>query len=473
MYSISSLIQAGESETTEFKESWRDKSALRELAALANTRGGTLLVGVTDDGKVTGWEGGDLDALASKVTDSLRLHPSTLHADKAEGKEVLVVDVPESQSPVAYRGRYYHRVGATSREIPPGELTHFLSKRAGQTWDALPADRPLEEVSAEALKQYVRRAEERLPAAGPDEPTPSLLQKLDLLTDDGAPTRAAFLLFGENPQALAFSAHVRMGRFKDEITIVDEAAVKGTLFGQLDEVMRRFRQYLEVSYEILGEAEGKEGLEAAQRREVWAYPLEALREATINALIHRDYAALGNIEIRVYDDRVVISSPGDLPEGITMDELKQPQHASIQRNPRLAQTFYYAGLVERWGTGTTRIAEACRERGLPTPEFEASADRFLVTFRQNPYTPERLREKGLNDRQVWAVQYAQEHGNVDNAALRDATGVSKRTASRDLSELEKRGMLQRIGETGKGTRYELASLDDSAGNGDNGDIKGT
>lgn len=366
------------------------------------------------------------------------------------------MSVPEAQAPVAYRGRYYHRVGATTREIPAGELTRFLTKRAGQTWDALPSDRSLDEISEEALRQFIERASARLPAAGQDEGTRSLLQKLDLLANHGGETRAALLLFGKNPQSLSFSAHVRMGRFKDDITILDEAAIKGTLFDQLDEVMRRFRQYLEVRYEIPGEAAGREGLEAAQRQEVWTYPLEALREAVVNALVHRDYAALGNIEIRVYDDRVTVGSPGGLPEGITLEELRKPRHASIQRNPRLAQTFYYTGLVERWGTGTARIAEACRERGLPEPAFEASEDRFTVTFLQDPYTEEHLKDFGLSDRQVLIMRQAKKEGSISNAEVRELTGVSDRTALRDLSALEEEGLIHRVRQTGRSARYELA-----------------
>ncbi|NBB87915.1 MAG: transcriptional regulator [Bacteroidetes bacterium] len=457
MSNAATLIPVGESETVEFKEQWVDRSALRELAAFANTSGGTLLIGVADDGSVVGWKGNDLDALANKITDSLRLHPSKLHFDTVDREPVLVVSVPEAQQPVAYRGRYYHRVGATTREIPPAELARFLTKRSGQTWDALPSGQSLEAVSREDLQHFVRRSADRLPVADPDEPIEDLLAKLDLLAQDGSPSRAALLLFGENAQALAFSAHVRMGRFKDDITIVDEKPIKGTLFDQLDGAMRQFRQYLEVRYQIPEETEGQEGIEMAERREVWTYPLAAMREAVVNALIHRDYAVLGNIEIRVFDGQLTVSSPGGLPEGITLEELKQPRHASIQRNPRLAQTFYYAGFVERWGTGTTRIAEACQKQGLPVPEFESSAERFTVTFRKDPYTEARLQEMGFNERQILAVRYAQEHGHIDNATLQELANVTKRTASRDLSDLTDRDILRKVGQTGKGTYYEPTS----------------
>ena len=195
MSDLLATIRTGESETTEFKERWADRSALRELAAFANTRGGTLLVGVADDGEVTGWSGDDLDALASKITDSLRLHPSELRAGEVEGREVLVARVPEAQAPVAYRGRYYQRVGATTREIPPSELTRFLMERAGETWDAVEAGGGPGAIDDGQIEAFARLAEERLPHVSKNEGVASVLGKLNLVKG-GRLTRAALLLFG-------------------------------------------------------------------------------------------------------------------------------------------------------------------------------------------------------------------------------------------------------------------------------------
>src|SRR5690554_3025871 len=200
-------------------------------------------------------------------------------------------------------------------------------RRTGSTWDALPAEADLKSIDPEHLRRFIIMAGSRLPQADFNENPLQFLRKLDLLKDD-APARAAMLLFGKYPQVVSFAAHVRIGRFKDDITILDETAIKGTLFEQLDGVMNRFRQYIQVRYEVPSEAGSREGLEMAQRQEIWEYPLEALREGVINALIHRDYFLLGNIEIRVYDDQIVISSPGGLPDGVQLDELKQPLHTS-------------------------------------------------------------------------------------------------------------------------------------------------
>jgi len=100
----------------------------------------------------------------------------------------------------------------------------------------------------------------------------------------------------------------------------------------------------------------KPSLEGFQRREVWEYPLEALREAVANALIHRDYTYPADIQIRIEEDHLEVWSPGELPPPLTPEALYRP-HPSVLRNPLIAQAFYFAGIIERWGTGTTRIID--------------------------------------------------------------------------------------------------------------------
>lgn len=247
-----------------------------------------------------------------------------------------------------------------------------------------------------------------------------------------------------------------MGRFKDAITILDDKLMKGNLFQQVDQVMQLFQQYLQVRYEIPSETAGQSGLQAIQRREIWDYPLEALREALVNALVHRDYFETSmDIQIRVYDDRVEITNPGSLPEQMTVEELKREGHRSIPRNPLLAQVLYYAELVERWGTGTTRMIELCRQQGLPAPEFYADPFIFRVAFTKVFYNEERLQRLGLNERQIRAVLWIQGKGDISNTEYQELCDVSKRTATRDLSDLVSRGVLKQVGRIGKQVTYLL------------------
>ena len=178
---------------------------------------------------------------------------------------------------------------------------------------------------------------------------------------------------------------------------------------------------------------------------------------TIHALIHRDYFdPHGEISIRVYDHRVYVRNPGELPPGITVADLKKTPHDSRLRNPLLAQAFYFAGWIERWGSGTTRIVGLCQQQGLPEPEFRSQSGRFEVQFFEDPYTEERLSSMGLNERQVQAVLRAKQGGEISIATLKGLIpGVSDKTIYRDLQNLVELGVLKRSGEK-KGSRYVLA-----------------
>ncbi len=144
------------------------------------------------------------------------------------------------------------------------------------------------------------------------------------------------------------------------------------------------------------------------RDQVWDYPLEALREALINAVCHRDYIILSNIEIRIYDDKLVVWSPGGLPFGITLEELYKP-HSSTLRNKGLAEVFYDTELIEQWGSGIEKMRKYCLDAGLLEPTFEEYQG-FQVVFRKDIYDEEYLHDLNLNERQIKAVMYVKGPG---------------------------------------------------------------
>ncbi len=455
MIDIQELLQTGESETVEFKQSWTN-DCLKTLAAFANTNGGTLLVDVNDAGQIIGWDGGDKQqqAIATRIGNKLPIQPS-LAVEEAGELPVLVIRVDEAQGmAVPYESRYYRRVGCTTQEVPPEQLGQFLLERTGQSWDALACDAAFDEINEQAVHSFCRRAANRLPNVSDDEPFASVLQKLGLV-NQGRLTNAAILLFGAHPQRRFISANVHMGRFKDSITILDDRMFEGTLFDQVDAVMLQFRQYLQVRYDIGGEVSSDPDTPVVHRREVWDYPLDALLEAVVNALIHRTYfGSTESVTIRVFDDRVLIRNPGGLPSGITVEQLKQEPHPTIPRNPLLANVLYYAELVEKWGSGTTRIVGLCRDQGVPEPEYEATDYAFAVSFKQETLA-ERLRRHSIKEGQLRALVFLEEHGRITNSEYQQIAGVKERQASKDLTDLERRGMMVRVGTTGRGTYYIL------------------
>jgi ATP-dependent DNA helicase RecG len=447
-----SRMNLGESETVEFKREWTDR-ALEDLAAFANTRGGTLYVGVEDDGRVVGANVGDaaVQRLANLITSRLGITPS-IRVETVEEKPVLVIQVGMTAGIVPCNGRYLRRVGSTNRDFAPDELARHFLNRSGQSWDSLLTPYGMERVQREALATFARLAQKRLPHIDPNQPQ-LLLENLGLLKEERL-TNAGLLLFAIRPQEHFIQAQLRIGVFRRPTEIVDTHEFHGTLWEQLDGAMERFRRILQVRFEIKVTELTLEGL---ARTDVWEYPLEALREAVINALIHRDYTETTDIQIRIYDDELSIWNPGGLPPQLTVEQLREPQHLSVLRNPFLAQAFYYAGYIERWGTGTARILALCREQGLPDPEFVADATQFRVRFLKDPYTPERLRHMGLNERQIKAVFYVKEYGSISNREYQQLTGISKRTASDELSDLVEKGVLSKVGgQRGRGTLYRAA-----------------
>jgi len=183
------------------------------------------------------------------------------------------------------------------------------------------------------------------------------------------------------------------------------------------------------------------------------YPEDALREAIINAVIHRDYLGTSSIQIRVYDDRLVIMNEGKLPPEVPVEKLKE-EHVSKPRNPLLARVFYLAGLIEAWGRGTIKIVESCKQNGLPEPDFIEEHGVMKVIFYKDIYNEGYLRKMGLNERQIRAVMYVKERGKITNREYREINKVSNKTAYLELIDLVKKDVLFSK-KSGKATVYML------------------
>ena len=185
------------------------------------------------------------------------------------------------------------------------------------------------------------------------------------------------------------------------------------------------------------------------------YPTAALREALVNALCHRDYSMGGSsIGVGIYDDRLEVTSAGPLPFGLTPERLFKP-HPSQPWNPLIADVFYRRGIIEKWGSGTIKMAELMTQAGLPALEIENSVNQVIVRFRQSRYVPPRRVEVDLTVRQQAILALL--HSAEDGLALREihrslGNDVSDRTTIRDLNALRDYGMITRIGR-GRAARW--------------------
>lgn len=190
-----------------------------------------------------------------------------------------------------------------------------------------------------------------------------------------------------------------------------------------------------------------------QRIEKGEYPVAAVREMLLNALVYRDYMG-SSVQIRMYDNKFSIWNKGMLPEGLSLEALKR-QHPSRPRNPLIADVCFKGGYIDSWGRGTIKIINACREAELPEPLIAEQDGGVLVVLFKNRYTEDQLKKSGLNDRQIKAVLYAIENGTITNSKYQEVCDVSKSTATRDIKELEEKGILINEGTKGSSAVYKL------------------
>ncbi|TYB90007.1 MAG: transcriptional regulator [Kosmotoga sp.] len=432
-----------EKQNIEFKKSWR-KEYLKTIAAFANTEGGSLYIGIDDKGDALNIKNKEklLEDLPNIIRNHLQITPS-IETENIGGKEVIKISVNKLPFPIYFNGKIFRRAGSTTQEIKNEELTNFLLAKKDKTWDSLPSEAKLDDLDSSIIEEFKELAKNKFPKILTSS-NERLLKNLNLLTKEHKVTKAAVLLFGKNPQDYIISAQARVGKFKTKTDIQDTIIASGNLFQQLDTIINAIRKHINVRFEI----------EGIKREDVWDYPIDALREAIINSLIHRDYLSTAEIQIKIYDNKLWIWNPGRLPEQLNLEDLKQ-EHSSFPKNPLIASIFYYAGLIEKWGSGTTRIIDSCKAQELPEPDFKEDSGGFSITFFKDIYSQENLRKMGLNDRQIKAVRYIKKNSSINMTIFKKLEpNVTEKTLYRDLQDLKNKKIIKQIGKK-KGTSYEL------------------
>ena len=267
----------------------------------------------------------------------------------------------------------------------------------------------------------------------------------------GQPTNAAVLLFGRDPQRFFPNAEVRCMHFHGTGIVRPVPfyrIFKGNLFDQVDEAVDFVRSKLDRSVGTRAE-----GPQAPVRFEL---PKEVIAEAIVNAVVHRNYASAAAVQVSVFADRVEVWNPGELPQPLTPERLRHP-HSSIARNHRICEALFLARYIEKFGTGTLMMIRESLAHSLPEPDFEQRGGEFVTTLWRDWLTEKILNELNLNDRQRQAVALVKAAGRINNADYQKLTRAIKKTASRDLEDLKRKCVFKKIGKTGRGTYYVLAS----------------
>jgi len=451
-------IQQGEGKTLEFKQQLpKGEQLAKTLVAFANTSGGKLIIGVNDQRQVVGVKGDEFD-LMDQIASMLysQCQPTLLpniYLETLEDKTLIVVQVHRgSQLPYHLKshGRdegVYVRLGATNRPASL-EMIHELERqRLLQSYDEQAAWQvELGELDLTPLTQAFEQAGKPLDTAR--------MKSLKLIREEqGAdrPTHGLMILLGLYEQV-----EIKCSRFKGTSMAVflDKKEYRGDLFNQLAQTEAFIKNHLHLKAEILG----------LQRTETYEIPIPAIREALVNAVVHRDYSNAGrDIKVGIYDDVLNIVSPGGLPNGLTLNEALKGR--SEIRNKVLARVFKELGYIEQWGSGMSRIRELCEQAGNPEPSVSESGDFVDIEFsRDTSLAAKDTDETGgsiggqkggqiggliseLTERQREVLTLIQENPSISRQALADTLNINASAVQKHLDKLKAAGVIERVGGT--------------------------
>ena len=444
-------ITHGENTTTEFKENF-DQEVIETAVAFANTNGGIILIGVSDNGEIRGitigketlrnWSNRIAQATEPRVTPEMQ--PVDI-----EEKSVLLIRIAESSlRPVSVKGVCYKRVGNSNRVMSPQEIAQMHLNATGQSWDQLFVTRAgIDDIDEKKVEWYLTRRETIRNVAKPqDMRLTALLKNIDGLSDEETPTYAGILFFGKYPQRFFRNAQLRVVRFKG-ISVTHPVINRLDCSGALWEMVDAAEEFIRKNIRLLSLRTSM----SFQRDDKFEYPLKALREAIINALIHRNYQKSADVRVFIFDNRVEIINPGTFPEGVNPDE---PVHEPV--NPTLSQLMYDVGFIERYGAGIRMMKRLSAEWGNTEPRYAFHPLQTTIIFdspiQETTYIEIDDISEQLNERQRKAFFYVQRHGQIATKKYVEINHVSRQTAYAELTDLTNKGLLTVVGK-GRGTKY--------------------
>jgi len=374
---VEEILKGNEGKTLEFKENLQSLSGIiKTIIAFANTAGGVLVIGVEDKNKKIIGVSNPLEQeerLASVINDSIApLLMPDIEIQTYRNKELIVINVPHVTGPCYLKSAgiekgTYIRLGSTNRVVDSETLQSLKNFAKNVYFDELAyVQGKTSDLDWDCIKKLFQRVDKKI--------TMSNAQSIGLITQQGVkeyPTYGGIILFGFNRRMLFPEAIIRCARFlgDDKNTIIDHADIEIYLPLALEEAIKFVQRNTSLSAEIKG----------LTRKDISEYPLIALREAIVNAIVHADYSMKGvYISIAIFDDRIEITNPGGLPFGFTIE--KALAGSSRIRNRVIAKVFYHMKWIEQWGSGLHRIMKECAQRGLEKPKFEELNNQFRVTL---------------------------------------------------------------------------------------------
>lgn len=443
-----------ENQNVEWKKSWRDEY-LKWLCGFANAQGGKIYIGIDDRGNICGLKNSKklLEDIPNKVKNHLNIVVDVNLFTDPKGNYIEIIVEPQPY-PVSCDGEYHYRSGSTKQMLQGQALNQFLLRKTGMTWDSVPvASVSVNDLRNDSFDIFREQAvrNKRMSSDAVNVGNERILDDLNLFSN-GYLSRAAILLFHHNPEKWIPGSFVKIAYFSSDSDIVYQDEIHGSLILQADTAVNIiYLKYLKavISYDNI------------TRVETYPYPREAIREAVLNAIAHKDYSKLTPIQIRIYSDRIIIGNDCVFPEDWTVEDLFKP-HKSRPHNPLIAGAFFRAGYIESWGRGIQKIFDSCSAAGNSMPEYDVKSSEFAVTFKalevedNDPMTElrtllsepmsEEMSELEINRfKKIWI--YLTEHKSASSSEIAELLDVSVKTANRLLTKSVKNNLLCSEGST--------------------------
>jgi len=441
---IGRIVAAGEGYTVDFKKA-PNKDIAKDACAFANASGGRIFIGITDDGRIVGTD--TSNRARSKILDAINNIDPRPKVSIDVFDNLIVVNVPEGKDkPYMCANGFYLRIGPNSQKLDREGIYEFMIDEGLIIYDTMIRDGYFvkDNFDEKAYKKFIRKA-----MINSDLPHEQVLQtiKCAVLNKDGELiyTNAGALFFRDNNKDNHFChADVVCVLFKglDKYKALDVKRFNGGMLDNIDDAMTFLQKHLNLRYEFGG---------GAQRKEILELPEDALREAIINSICHRDYFKQGaNVMIEIYDDRVVIRNPGGLPKGVTLDDLG---NISVIRNKVIADLLVRADYIEKLGSGVRKMRGEMAKVGLEPPVFESDYF-FTATFKRPPkYTPADIVSgeaslklpSGLSENEIKVCELIHKNNGITLSEMAEQLGCGKTQAHRVTESLIEKGIMVRAG----------------------------
>ncbi|OIO21094.1 hypothetical protein AUJ17_03820 [Candidatus Micrarchaeota archaeon CG1_02_47_40] len=430
------LIKQGESLTIEFKRSFSSRID-EDITAFSNSSGGRILLGVEDSETAAGFA--LTNDIRGKIISLARNCKPSIEVSISQIGKIAVISVPEGRDKLySCSDGYYRRLDGATQKMNPEEIRLFFTQN-----ELLPFEKKtapgaeLSELSKKKLGRFL--AEAKIDAKTSE--AKALLASFSMLKE-GRLNNAGVMFFSKEPRRIISQCQSSMIAFKgtEPDRIFDRMDVKDDLLEQFSQAIFFLKKHLNLSSTIRG----------VKRIDAYEIPLEALREAVANAIVHRDYSAYGtDLAIRVFDDRVEIANPAKLAPDVKASDL---EGVSIRHNEIIADMFSRLDIVERAGTGIRKMRRLMEEAGLPAPEIKLGVFYRIAFARPKKKAGS---EKGSEKSSEKILAIIRQNSGASAEEIAKNLGISSRAVEKNIAKLKEKGLLRRVGPD-KGGRWEAA-----------------